>query len=141
MGPMKPGSAPVALSTRSALAIRNGLATPGSFCAFTAFNSWSPRTTKATTSPSPPSTSRVLTQRAGSTPSCAASSAMVRAFGVGILVSGSVGAGRGGRDGGRHLQVGGVIIDIGEDDGILAGVRKDVKFLGCGAADAAAVRP
>src|SRR6266478_1881440 len=110
MGPMKPGSAPVALRTRSALAIRNGLATPGSFCAFTAFNSWSPRTTKATTSPSPPSTSSVLTRRAG-------------------------------RDGGRHLQIGGVIIGIGEDDGVLSGVREDVEFLGCGAADAAAVRP
>jgi len=42
---------------------------------------------------------------------------------------------RAGRDGGRHLQIGGVIIGIGEDDGVLSGVREDVEFLGCGAAD------
>ena len=34
-----PGSVPVAPSTRSALAMRSGLATPGSFCALTAFSS------------------------------------------------------------------------------------------------------
>src|ERR1700676_2276530 len=140
MGPMNPGSEPVALRTRSALDIRSGLATPGNFCAFTAFSSWSPRTTKATTSPSLPSTSKVLTQRAASTPSCAESSAMVRAFGVGILVRGSAGAGRGGRDGGGHLEISRVIIGVGEGDGILAGVRENMEFVGGAAADAAAVR-
>ncbi len=50
------------------------------------------------------------------------------------------GARRGGRDGGGHLEIGGVIIGVREDDGVLARVRQNVKFLGRIAADAAAIR-
>jgi hypothetical protein len=54
-----------------------------------AFNSWSPRKTKATMSVGPvPSTTRVFTQSAASTPRNSLSWAIVRAFGVSTFVSG-----------------------------------------------------
>jgi len=39
MGPIEPGAQPVAACTAAALAMRSGLAIPGSFCALTALSS------------------------------------------------------------------------------------------------------
>ena len=53
-GPSEPGPAPIAARISSSFAMRSGLATCASFSALTAFNSWSPRTSSATSECSPP---------------------------------------------------------------------------------------
>jgi hypothetical protein len=101
---------------RSALAIRKGSATPAHFCDFTALRGGD---------------AELGTQfgdRAG-----------VRCGYLGERQGGGR-TWRRRREGGGHLEIGRVIISVGEHDGVLAGFGQNVKFLRRAAADAAAVR-
>ena len=115
----------------------SGFATSGSFCALMALSSWSPRITSATSPPSRPSTISVFRQRSAGTWSIAASSAIVRTCGVGTVASAAPGAARGraGSDGLGLLDVGGVVVAVGERDRVLAGGGEHMELLRARAAD------
>ena len=122
--------------------MRSGFATSASFCALTAFSSWSPRSTSATRPPSAPSTTSVFSMREAGRASWALTSAMVRA--PGVATTGFRGLRRRPRLARRErlgeLEVGRVIVAVGKDDRVLARIGQHVEFLGGAAADRAGVR-
>ena len=132
IGPIEPGSQPVAWRTRSALAMRSGLATPGELLRLDGVE----LVVAAQDQRDHVAVAAVHQQglhalRAAGTPRNALSSAMVRAFGVATLRQRLRGrrARRGRRKRSPPSRVRGVVAARRESDGILARVGEHVKFL------------
>ena len=94
-GPREPGPAPTIARISSSVAMVRGEATSGCFSALISFNSWSPRTRRATISESTSSdalTIKVLIVFSIGRLCCSTSAAMVLASGVSTKRISSVGA-------------------------------------------------
>ena len=128
---------------RAASAIRSGAATPGSFCAFSAFSSWSPRSTQR----DQPAVRAVDDQRLQHARRRDAEE--LRDLGDGARAGGGDLAHRGrqprqrgarrGAGGLGELEIRGVVVGVGEHDRVLAGIGEHVEFLRGAAADRAGV--